>query len=343
MRIKNIDIARALGISTTAVSLAINNRPGVSEETRFRVMQLIRDYAKRSAEESSLSADSENGAVLLSVHKKHGEIINDKPFYQDLIETIQLEAMRESYTLIVSHFIPGQNISEYMEHLRNSPATGIIILGTEMTPVDYAAYKALTIPVVLLDASFPLIDTDAVVIDNQASIIREIGYAVKKGLRNIGYLRSSLWTSNFQQRYDGFLNGLDLFGLAGENHPVIDLPCSIEGSYLKMKAILENKPKGFALPEVFLSDLDHIALGAMKALKEKGYRIPEDISMIGYDDMKICMISDPKLTSTRANQFALGQTAVVKLMELIERKPGFYTVTEVASELMVRESVRDVI
>ena len=101
MRIKNKDIAEKLGISTTAVSLAINNRPGVSEETRRKVMQLINQSMASNLEQVPFG-NGQNGSILLSVHKKHGHVINDKPFFANLIETIQQEAMKSSYMLNIS-------------------------------------------------------------------------------------------------------------------------------------------------------------------------------------------------------------------------------------------------
>ena len=339
MRIKNKDIAKQLGISTTAVSLAINNRPGVSEDTRLKVMQLISDYADLGVREIMEPRSLETGTILLCIHKKHGEIINDKPFFSDLIETIQQEAMRNSYTLTVAHFVPGQNPGVYADYLRNIPASGVIVLGTEMEEGDCAFYMKLGKPVVLLDASFPLFDMDSVTIDNRSSVLRALDYAVKNGHRDIGYLRSSRWISNFQDRYDGFLKGIADYGLEAYNHPVIELPCTMEGAHEEMAEFLKRMPSDFRMPSIFLSDLDYIAVGAMGALKEAGYRVPEDVSLIGYDDLPICLICEPNLTSIRVNQYALGRLVVSRLTEKIGRAEDYSAVIEVASELMVRESV----
>lgn len=339
MRIKNKDIAEQLGISTTAVSLAINNRPGVSEETRLKVMQLISDYADLNVREIADPHPAETGSILLCIHKKHGEIINDKPFFSDLIETIQQEAMRSSYTLTIAHFVPGQNPSEYADYLRSIPAAGVIVLGTEMEAEDCLLYMKQGRPVVLLDASFPLLDMDSVTIDNSSSILRAFDYAVKSGHRDIGYLRSSRWISNFQARYDGFLKGIADYHLEEYNHPVIELPCTMEGAHEEMEAFLQKIPSDYRMPSIFLADLDYIAIGAMGALKEAGYRIPEDVSLIGYDDLPICLVCEPNLTSIRVNQFALGRIAVSRLTERIGHPVDYSAVTEVVSDLMIRDSV----
>ena len=93
------------------------------------------------------------------------------------------------------------------------------------------------------------------------------------------------------------------------------------------------------MPTLFLSDLDHLALGAMKALKEFGYRIPEDISLIGYDDISACEISEPPLTTVGVNTLDIGRIAVDQLIHRM-KEPGDYHVTiTVSSKMILRESV----
>lgn len=340
MRIKNKDIAKALGISTTAVSLALNNRPGVSEETRKKVLQMIRDSANEYADEQDIALH-ENKIVVLSIHKRTGLIINEKPFFSELVEAVQQEAMQNGYLVALSHYMPGQNTQQYMAYLESLRPSGIIVMATELDVSDLHIYKKLGVPVVLLDAYFDLEDIDAVSLDDQISMYRAVDYAYQMGHRNIGYLRSETTIQNFIHHFDGYMKGLREYGLMGFNHPVIDLPCLMEEARNAMNSFLDNPPAGFVMPTVFIADLDYIAIGAMQALSEHGYRIPEDISMIGYDDIASAAFCDPPLTTTKVNQGSAGRLAMQRLMDLQANGPfDYHMTTFVSSVLVERQSVQ---
>ena len=117
MRLRNKDIAKELSISTTAVSLALNNKPGVSDETRQKVLEMVRRSAEKTFNTYEHKQDQQKGSLLFSVHKRHGEVINDKPFFSDLVATAQQEAMRSGYTLLLANYLPGQDIQQYIDYL----------------------------------------------------------------------------------------------------------------------------------------------------------------------------------------------------------------------------------
>ena len=120
---------------------------------------------------------------------------------------------------------------------------------------------------------------------------------------------------------------------------MIELSTFIDEAYEEMKAFLETKPEDFQMPTLFLADLDHLALGAMKALKEYGYKIPEDVSLIGYDDISACKIAEPPLTTVGVNTDDIGRIAVDRLIHRM-KEPGDYHVTiTVSSKMVLRESV----
>ena len=107
-KIKNKDIAEMLGISTTAVSLALNDKPGVSEETKRKVFAILAEREAGQKESRNISA----GKILIVIHKKHGQIIIEKPFFSDLIESVQTTALKNKYTLEVSHYNTSLNLPE---------------------------------------------------------------------------------------------------------------------------------------------------------------------------------------------------------------------------------------
>jgi LacI family transcriptional regulator len=340
MRLKNKDIAEALGISTTAVSLALNNRPGVSEVTRRKVLELLNDSTMEAMQNLKDETGSQVRSVLLNVHKKHGRIITDKPFFSDVVEAAQQEFLRQGYNMILSHYVPEQNLPQYIQYLKGLPVAGMILMATEMDEEDLAHYKEMNIPLVLMDSVFDLEDIDSVALDNETDLFRAVHFAVKMGHRRIGYFRSDVTINNFTHRMDGFLKGLRHFGLEKEDHPIVTLPCDVQGAYREMSAFLDHLPPDFQMPTIFLSDLDYIALGAMSALKDHGYRIPEDISLIGYDDVSTASVSSPPLTTLRVSQTEMGRIAANVLLSRLNRNPGRPFTLRISSEFMIRGSVK---
>lgn len=339
-RIKNKDIASELGISTAAVSLAINNKPGVSDETRRKVLAMIEAGGGGNVSVTSQRTVGKNNTLLFVVHKRHGEIIIDKPFFSDLIESVQMEATRHNYTMMVSHYTWALDLHSYVDSLNDLKPAGIVLLATEMLSEDLSEYKRLAAPFVLLDSAFDTEEFDCVSIDNQNAILRAFEYAYSMGHRDVGYLRSSVYINNFDHRFDGYLKGIRLYNLEHRNHPVFSLHSNVEMSYQQMRNILEHRPSNLGMPTCFLSDLDYIAIGAMSALKEFGYRIPEDVSVIGFDDVTSCEIYQPPLTTMRVNRTDIGRIAVTTLLERVHTPHSYYTQTYVSSDLIVRDSVK---
>lgn len=337
---KNIDIAKLLGISTTSVSLALNNRPGVSEITKKKILDLKQTTSSIPGQNNKTPSTQPN--IIFVVHKKHGEIINDKPFFSDLISSIQQEAMSHSFGLNILHYNHSQNIEDFINVLSSANTSGIILLATEMEREDLQYYKIIDKPIVLLDSYFDLEHFDSVIINNQSSIFKAIEYAYNLGHRNIGYLKSSVNINNFAYRFDGYKNALRFFNLEDNNNPVFNLNCSIDLAYHGMKRILVNKPKDLKMPTIFISDLDYMALGAMRALKEEGYSIPGDISIIGFDNIAACEVFDPPLSTIRVNTTDIGRLAVIRLIKKINTLENIYITTQICTELVIRGSTASV-
>ena len=159
-------------------------------------------------------------------------------------------------------------------------------------------------------------------------------YLVNHGHQQIGYLRSKIRIKNFLEREDGFCKGLST---QKRSDYIFDVEPTSEGAYHDMKALLEKSPK---LPTAFFADNDIIAISCMKALKEKGFRLPEDISVIGFDDiMPLCEIIEPKLTTMRVPKQRLGMLAVDRLIANINNEAKEIIKLEVSTELVERDSV----
>jgi DNA-binding LacI/PurR family transcriptional regulator len=339
MRLKNKDIAERLGISATAVSLALNGKPGVSDETRRRVLEVVSEDASRAYHELG-EPPAAAGTVILSVHKSNGKVINDLPFFSNLIESVQQEAMREGYQVTLAHYVAGQDLDAYIDYLSGLGARALLLEATELTHEDLAAYKSLGIPMVLMDGFFDLEDVDAVTLDDMTAVYRAFEHAWDMGHRRIGFLAGDAEIQNFAHHRDGFAKGIREHGADPASCPVVTVGCTAEESYRDVKALLADKRKPLAGPTCWIAQLDYIAIGALRALEEAGLRVPDDVSLIGYGDIGLAEMVDPPLTTTRINRADCGRLAMRTLAQRIADPDAPHTVTTVGSQLVERRSVR---
>jgi len=336
MKLKAKDIAKKLSISPSAVSFALNNKPGVSEETRRKVLKAIEQMGYNT-NIISKSALTHNRNIRFIIYKKHGLVVSDTPFFSALMEGIDREARSLGYNLIVTYMDENKdNLTKILHIIEGTSPDGIMLLATEMTKEDLKPFKKLSVPLLLLDSYFESENLDTVIINNLEGAYKATCYLYELGHRDIGYLHSSVWINNFDYRKAGFKKAIKNNGLKLKDNFIFCLESTIDGSYKNMFNILENKPK---LPTALFADNDIIAFGAIKAMKEFGIRIPQDISVIGFDDMPFCEMIDPLLTTVMVYKQRMGMIALKRLVERIDEAPAETIRIEVSTNIVERESV----
>jgi len=337
MKLKAKDIAKKLSISPSAVSFALNNKPGVSEETRRKVLKVIEQMGYNTNNILSKSALTHNRNIRFIIYKKHGLVVSDTPFFSALIEGIDREARSLGYNLIVTYMDEKKdNLMKILHIIKGTSPDGIMLLATEMTKEDLKPFKKLNIPLLLLDSYFESENLDTVIINNIEGAYKATCYLIELGHRDIGYLHSSVWINNFDHRMAGFKKAINNKGLKLKENLIFCLESTIDGSYKNMFNILESKPK---LPTALFADNDIIAFGAIKAMKEFGIRIPQDVSVIGFDDMPFCEMIDPPLTTVMVYKQRMGMIALKRLVERIDEAPAETIRIEVNTTIVGRKSV----
>ena len=330
-------IAQELGLSQSTVSLALRGRPGISESTKQRILQKAAEMGYQKAETAQLKGPRFLSLVL---YKKHGSVLADTPFFSDLIQGIDHQAKACGYQLFVTYFYEKQNIQEQLDSLRNSFCSGIILLATEMHSKDFLPFLSLQVPVVILDRYFPEFEYDCVVINNIYGAKRAVQHLIEKGHTRIGYLRSSVEIRNFRERYEGYLKGIRLLGRTQSEHPfIVSVSPVAEEAIRDMDQYLAQNPQ---LPTAFFADNDNIASSCVMSLQKAGYRVPEDISIIGFDDMPICKMMRPALSTMSVAKTQLGACAVDFLIRRINGLTDAVLKLEVKPQLIERDSVRDI-
>jgi len=202
MKIRSKDIANKLGISTTTVSLVLNNKPGISNETRKMVLEEIEKAGYKPNIE--ISGTKRIGNIRFVLFKGHGQVVGETPFFAKLIQSIDEEARIKGYNCLHSYVSKGDySIEQVKQIIIDNSTDGIILLATEMENTDVTPFIELNIPLLVLDSSFTNMNIDTVKIDNVDSIITVVNYLVSMGHQDIGYLHSSKWIQNFDERHTG--------------------------------------------------------------------------------------------------------------------------------------------
>lgn len=341
MSITAKDIAKNIGVSTATVSMVLNNRPGVGEDTRIKILEAAKELGYKR---QSRILYTKNKSLNLVIYKKHGDVVSDTPFFSELTQGIDLETRNDGFSLVISYFYESHSSQEQLASIAASSSQGIILLATEMEARDLKRFMSLQVPMVILDNTFDDVDIDSITINNVQGSIQAVKHLEESGHRQIGHLRSSVGINNFYERRDGYVKAMkDRFGsdTFGPNSPelkyTIPISSTSSGAYEDMKKYLSSKPK---IPSAFFADNDIIALSCIRALREEGYHIPGDVSVVGFDDIPASALIEPPLTTMRVPKKTLGTLAVERLLKRINGETSESLRIAVNTTLISRASVR---
>ncbi len=334
MAVKVKDIAEALGLSPATVSLAINNRPGVNPETRERVLEAVRTlgYEKVSARSPAYAMHT----LHFVIFKQRATAGLDTSFFSEMMEGVERQADLAGANLMITYINAEENIPQKLAALTTVGSRGVILLATELTPAHIEGFLSVKIPMVVLDAYFEGLPLDCVTINNAQGAYLATTYLASRGHTRIGYLTSKVRTVNFSERHEGFRKAFRKLGMTRLPF-TFQLTPSIEGACEDMKAYLRKGPE---MPTAFFADNDILAAGAMRALKEMNLRVPEDVSIVGFDDIPLCKLLDPPLTTVSVPKKRLGSLAVERLYQKIEKNAPEFIKIEVGTTLVERSTVR---
>lgn len=334
MSITAKELAQKLGLSAAAVSMALNNKPGVSESTRDRVLKAAKEYGFDFCRKR-LPEAPKKGSIAFLMYRRHGAVVGDTLFFSSLTEGIVNGCRAAGYRMNMQ-YLHEENLRMDLHNLLSTDTKGVILLGTEMRAEDFAPFAAFPLPLVVLDSYFEGIPQDCVLINNVQGAFTATNYMIAKRKQQPGYLRSSYPIGNFEERADGFYKAIRRNGMSTSASIVHRLAPSVEGAYSDMKALIAQ---GERLASCYFADNDLIAAGALRALKEAGYRIPEDIGIVGFDNTAACEMLEPPLTTIHVPKQAMGQLAVERLTAIINRKPSANIKIEIETTLVKRRSL----
>ena len=328
------DVAKMAGVSTTTVSHVINKTRFVAKETEEAVMQAIKSL--------KYSPSAVARSLKVNTTKSIGMIVttSESPYFAEIIHAVEDHCYRQSYSLFLCNTQNDpEKIKNHLDMLAKKRVDGLLVMCSEYTShsLDILS-NAADIPMVVMDWG-PNTDTDVIEDNSFTGGYIATKHLIDCGHKAIGLIAGELDKTTAKTRYEGFVKAMNEANLPIHENWIMEGFFEPEDGYECMNKILSQD----SLPTAVFCCNDVMALGAISAITEKGLRVPDDISIIGYDNIHSSRFYAPPLTTIHQSKSRLGAQAVNLLFERIANKDNdSHEKHRIAihPELVLRKSVR---
>jgi len=304
------DVASAAGVSIKTVSNVVNDYPFVSAATRARVQAIIDELGYRPNLSARRLRSGRTGLIALSLPEL-------TPYFAELAEHVVAAAEQRGFTVLIDR-TGGERGHERLvaAGIRDHPTDGTIASPLSMTAQDVEKLRD-SHPIVLLGERLSHVGVDHVAVDSVAAAGEAVNHLLSLGRRSIAAIGTSRRPAGtVAQRQRGYEQALTAAGLPLDRARYGDVDLfHREPGYLAMRELLRRCPE---LDAVFCFN-DLLAFGALRALAEAGRRVPEDVAVVGFDDVQECRYSSPPLTSISPDKAAIARYAVDLLLQRLQR------------------------
>lgn len=338
------DIAKLAGVSKSAVSLALSGKPGIGPETRERILHIAREHGYLPKTRTPSPNNTAKSLTFL-VFTNSGIVLEQyyqQPFFRELIHFIEDRCRSKGYSLLFS----AVNMEFFERDIRSvaeeKRSDGVILLGTNLNRLQIGdIVNRLGPHLVVLDTCFETLPVHFVEINNFMGAYQAGAHLWKIGHRDIGYIASNVRIHNFEERKRGFIESLREHGLdIAQSHFFSVAPTMLSSQEALKNQLEQYLQSGQRLPTAFFCECDYIAISAMKTLSELGVRIPEEVSIIGFDNISESVIVSPELTTVHVEKERMAQLAVDLVIESIELGQEVKTKIKVDTRFVERFSSR---
>lgn len=332
------DIADRFGVSKVTVSKALNDKEGVSDSLKEKIQEAATEmgYRMNVIARSLKENATYNIGVIIAEHFTTTGDVHKTPesnsfymnFYQEISKALSLQRYSAILYILTEEDEHNQILpSIYMEN----KVDGLIILG--QVNDDYVtALSERDVPLVFLDFYDELVDTDSITTDNFDGCYSLTNYLIREGHRKIAYVGNIYFTSSIQDRYLGYYKSLL------EHRMDLRMDYVINDRNDRGEFVTIEYPKD--MPSAFVCNCDQVANLVIRDLKRLGYKVPEDISVAGFDNSIYSSLSEPTITTVEVDTANMSQAAVDLLLKKIEGKQYAAGKQAIKGRLIIKESVR---
>ncbi len=328
------EIAKMAGTSPSSVSLVLNNKPGVRKEMRQQIAKLLQEngYTLKSQEKGG---NSDVKRICFIYYKSSNWIARRKDnFLLRILEGIEnaCQKLNCECTMVNANY---DDLERVLQDMTKEKVDGVIFLGTEYAHDAQKLMVNREVPFLCIDHYFDEENFDCVNIDNMQSHYQSIRHLMELGHEKIGYLTSNLESGALQNRKEAFCSVMGKLGLKVWPEHIIYLSLLQDEAEESLEQYLKTFQE---LPTAFIACNDVMAIAAVGMLQRAGYRVPEDISVIGFDDSGVCEMIVPRLTTIHADLERMGSLAVERLRNVMDHKTSEVLKMTIGTRLVRRET-----
>ena len=340
------DIARIAGVSRSTVSRVINNYPNVPEETKKRVLEVIKEYDYVPHASARMLAGYKNRVIGLFIidlveREKCGikNRITKSPYYLEFTSSVIEAASEKGYKVLVNIIHNKSRYEEVKECFYNKMISAGIFIGENngdkvIKKIIKDGYK-----VALVDQDIKLYEDNnskCVIVnsDNYNGAYEATKYLINLNHRKIAHIAGDKYKFSSIERIKGYKKALQDSNIPINNELIINSEFIEEGGYKAAKKLFSENVK----PTAIFAGNDKIAIGAMKAIKEMGLRVPEDVSIIGFDNIEECKYTFPSLSTMEIQLTKMAELATNTIIDSIEKNTNIFSYYNIPVKLVERSS-----
>lgn len=327
------DIAQRAGVSGATVSRVLNNHPSVNEGTRYAVLQAAQDL--NYPLENLRTAPRLHRSVLVLSRVDIDAAQPGSGAFERSVWT-GVHSVLENREIATRLQQSAMTLEEAARYSEDMTVSGLVILGGAVDHDFMRELQRLGVPFVIAGGHVRPINANVVMADVGQGIRQAMDYLIEKRCNRIGFVNGPQITTTSAEKMDGYRLSLALHGLAFDESRVTEAEFSAEKGYQQTTLLLQRAPD---LDAILFAD-DGIALGGLRAIRESGRRIPQDLSVIGFGNYDLVNYTDPALSSIQFDMRLIGTIAAKRLSLLLDDPDEDAWLVRVPTELIVRDSVR---
>jgi LacI family transcriptional regulator len=330
------DIAERLGVSVATVSRVINDYPDVSPETRERVREAIRKerFVPDRTARSLVTGRSQVVGIILETGAGHPDL--QHPFFQEVLDGLKRTVGPSGYDLLLFSTDgsgPDPETRSYLSRIRHHRVDGVVAMGADHQ-AEMEEVVSSGIPCIGVDLGLTGARAGYVTSDNAEGAALAVRHLHGLGHRRIAHIAGTRESTPGADRLQGFRREIERLGLPLPAEYVRDGDFYPQSGHGAMSALLDLAEP----PTAVVAAADLMAAGAIQAAADRGIRVPDDVAVVGFDDIQIAALLRPSLTTIRQDKRGLGAAAGRALIGMIADPELAPPVITLPVELMVRES-----
>lgn len=305
------DVAREAGVSPSAVTIALNNKPGVSAQTRAHIAATAQRMGYTAGKSAKPLERNMNIHYVIPRYLLDVDPANVPVYHELLMQSIE-KYCRANRCFMVVHYL--RNSPDEVSHViqaitQAEPSPMVIVQAADLTNETVSLWKTAISRVVFLNKNFIKQQVDSVSIDNEGAVYAAVNYLIDKGYEHIGYLEGRTYYKNLADRQEGYQRCLDDHNMKSAGTWVVHT--SYEQAYLDVKAHLAQ---GVTFSRALMCSGDRQAMGVIRALVESGIRVPQDVAVMGFDDLPSSAAHNPPLSTCRTSWDEMAKLAVQRVL-----------------------------